>query len=95
MSFASTVFRTATSVCSSDASDGDGDFLGQRAGLEREVEGQRGGGVELHAGAAGLLEALQLGGDVVAAGLKVRERVEAAAVGDGRAGLLRLRARDA
>ena len=47
MSFASTVLRTATSVCSGGGLGGDGDRLGERAGLEREVDRLRRSGVQL------------------------------------------------
>ena len=53
MSLASTVLRTATSFCSGAAFGRDGDFFGQRARLEREVEREGAGRVELHAGAGG------------------------------------------
>ena len=55
---------------------------------------ERAGGVELHVGAADLLEAAQLDNELVPAGRQVGKCVEAAAVGDGRAGLLGLGARD-
>ena len=73
---------------------GDGHLLGQRAGFKREVERERAGGVELHVGAGDFLEAAQLDRELVPAGRQVGKCVEAAAVGDGRAGLLRLGARD-
>ena len=59
-------------------------------GLEREIDGERACRVELHVALHDLLEALQLRADVVQAGQQVRERVVAAAVGDGRACRLRL-----
>ena len=73
---------------------GDGDLLGQRAGLKREVERERAGGVELHVCAGDFLEAAQLDRELVAAGRQIRKGVVAARVGDGRAGLLGLGARD-
>ena len=71
----------------------DRDFFGERAGFEREIERHRARRVELHVGAADLLEAAQLDQKLIAAGVQVRKCVEAAAVGDGRVGLLRLGAR--
>ena len=49
---------------------GDGDFFGDGAGVEGEVERQRAAGVELHAGARRLLEALELGRNIVAPGCR-------------------------
>ena len=66
---------------------GDGDHFGQRAGLEREGEGDAGGGVELDRRAGGLLEAVELD-EMSYRRASARDAVEAGRIGDGGARLL-------
>jgi hypothetical protein len=61
----------------------DRDCFGQRSGLEREVDRQRSGGIELDVVADRFLESLQLGPDRVAAGRQVGKRIKPCTVADG------------
>ena len=70
MSFASTVFRTRDLGLQQRRLSGDGHLFGERAGLQREVDGERAGRIQLDVGAADLLEAAELDDELVAAGTR-------------------------
>ena len=87
------ILRTATCGLQRRIFSRHRDLFGEGAGFQREIELHRARRVELDVGAADLLEATQLDQKFIAAGVQVGKCVVAAAVGDGRVGLLRLRAR--